>query len=397
MNLGLSARIHARHFTPPPRHLQYHVTNSVSRGAQVAILNPPSAHYNPFFTPFSMAEQNSRDAISSPKGKGKGKEASTAPPSDVQAAPDDGTVLRQQGDRDTPLNSSFASRLTASAASLSRMALTASSATETIRNGTTGAKVSPGTSSYSAQGSGSHRDIATYRSPRSVNTGTVVGFSSATSVSTASGQQYEDFMDAQAQAVLDGHSQPQRSAQVQESNSGTVLVSEYGQHMPLSSGIQSDCQEQEAKDGLGVVELLDSLESDDFDGNDDDLQTSISSEEELSLRRALFDDNHGRPASNWACLLDFQPYFLNGDDPAELLRHFGVADVQQARAMWMDSWKDVLTSYTDEVWGDLGSLARQAHQEIEEARGDGTEATAGPGEMQALQRLRQILAHVRGR
>ncbi|KAK1503186.1 uncharacterized protein CCOS01_17044 [Colletotrichum costaricense] len=344
-----------------------------------------------------MVEQNSRDAVSSPSDKGKGKEASTVPPSDVQTAPDDGTALHQQGDRNTPPNSSFASRLTASAASLSRSALTASSATETIRNGTTGAKVSPGTSSYSAQGSGSHRDTATYRSPSSANPGTATGFGSATGLSTAGGQQYEDFMDAQAQAVLDDPSQPQRSAEVQESNSGIVLVSEHTQHTPLSSGIKSDFQIQEANDGLGVVDLLNSLELDGFDVNDDDLQTHISPEEELSLKRALFDDAHGRTASNWTSLLDFQPHFLNGDDPSELLQHFGVADVQQARAMWMESWNDVLTSYTDEVWGDLGSLARQAHQEIEGARGDGTEATTGPDEMQALQRLRQILAHVRGR
>ncbi|KXH33869.1 hypothetical protein CNYM01_05119 [Colletotrichum nymphaeae SA-01] len=344
-----------------------------------------------------MVEQNSRDAASSPPGKGKGKEASTIPSSDVQTAPDDGPALHQQGDRDTPPNSSFASRLTASAASLSRTVLTASSATETIRNGTTGAKVSPRTSSYSAQGSGSHRDTATYRSSSSVNPGIATGFSSATGLSTAGGQQYEDFMDAQAQAVLDDSSQPQRSAEVQENNSGTVLVSEHSQHMPPSSGSKSDIQIQEAKDGLGVFDLLNSLESDGFDVNDDDLQAYISPEEELSLRRALFDDAHGRPASNWSSLLDFQPQFLSGDDPSELLQHFGVTDVQQARAMWMESWNHVLTSYTDEVWGDLGSLARQAHQEIEEARGDSTEATTGPGEMQALLRLRQILAHVRGR
>ncbi|KAK1725819.1 uncharacterized protein BDZ83DRAFT_751454 [Colletotrichum acutatum] len=344
-----------------------------------------------------MVEQNSRDAISSPQGKGKGKETSIAPPSDVQPAPGDGTALHQQGDRDAPLNSSFASRLTASAASLSRTALTASSATETIRSGTMGAKVSPGTSSDSAQGSGSHRDTAAYRSPSTMNPSTATGFSSATGLSTAGGQQYQDFMDAQAQAVLDDLSQPQRSAEAQESNSGTVLVSEYSQYMPLSAGTKSDFQKQEVKDGQGVVELLDSLELDDFDVNGDDLQTYISPEEELSLRRALFDEKHKEPAFNWASLLDFQPHFLNGDDPSELLQHFGVADVQQARAMWMESWNDVLTSYTDEVWGDLGSLARQAHQEIEEARGDGTETTTGHGEMQALQRLRQILAHVRGR
>ncbi|KXH62659.1 hypothetical protein CSAL01_01225 [Colletotrichum salicis] len=343
-----------------------------------------------------MVEQNNRDITPDPKGKGKGKEASAAPPSDAQTAPEDERALHQQSDRDAPPSSSFASRLAASAANLSRTALTPSSATENIRNGATRGKLSPGTTSTSARGSGSYSDTAMYRSSNSVNPGTAMGFSSATGTSTAGGQQYDDFMDAQAQAVFDGPSRPQSSAEVQESNSGTLLVSEYNQHIPSSSGIKSDFQQQEARDGQGVVELLNSLDPDDFDGIHDDLQTYISPKEELSLKRALFDDNHGRPTSNWTRLLDFEPHFLGGGGPTELLQHFGVADVQQARAMWMESWNDVLTSYTDEVWGDLGSLAREAHQEIEEAREHETGATTGPGEMQALQRLRQILAHVRG-
>ncbi|OHE91760.1 hypothetical protein CORC01_12934 [Colletotrichum orchidophilum] len=339
-----------------------------------------------------MDQQDDREATSRPKGKGK--EASTSPSSAIQTAPNNGRVQHQQGDGDAPSTSSFASRLTASAASLSRAALTARPATETILNEILRVKLSPGTSSSSAQGSGSHRDTATYRSPSSVNPGTLMTFNSSPGISIAGGQHYEDFMAARA--VCKDPSQLRRPAEDQGSNSGTVFISEPSEHNSLPSGTKSDCQEQEARDGLDVGELLNSLDSDGHDATDNDLQTFISPQEEASLRRALFDDSHGRPVANWARLLDFQPHFLEGDNITELVQHFGVDDVLQARAMWMESWNDVLTGYTDEVWGDFGSLAREAHQEIEEACEHGTAATTDPSGMQALQRLRQILAHVRG-
>ncbi|KAF4414087.1 hypothetical protein CFRS1_v008658 [Colletotrichum fructicola] len=101
-----------------------------------------------------------------------------------------------------------------------------------------------------------------------------------------------------------------------------------------------------------------------------------------------------RKSSSWTMLLDFQPNLLMGDNLAEIQHHFGDVDPEQAKELWMDSWRDVFTSYTDEVWGDLGSLVREAQKEVEKAREHGQ--GQGRTDMKALQRLRQILAHVRG-
>ncbi|KAK2001742.1 hypothetical protein LX36DRAFT_322627 [Colletotrichum falcatum] len=335
-----------------------------------------------------MNQRSSRDA--DPKFKGKDKEASAAVPAGVDSE-NNTRYLQEEGDaRSAP---SFASRLATSTASLSRAALGACPDTEAIRNGASAKAYAQAEASTSSDQGSIHRDrSATYRGGDSYDAGVGAAFSSSSSrhSTTAGEQQYEVFKGAQA--ALDVSVQLQIPDEARHGVAGSTSTS----HSSHSSIVQSDINKQEARDGQQVIDLLTVLDKlDDLEAIDNNLQSFVSWREEELLRKALFSGSGDGPTSNWTTLLDFQPDFLREDNVAELLQHFGVADPQQARAMWMDSWDDVLASYTDQVWGELSFLAREARKEIDDAREQGTPTTADPGGMQSLRRLRQILAHVR--
>ncbi|KAI0398405.1 hypothetical protein F5Y17DRAFT_1952 [Xylariaceae sp. FL0594] len=145
-------------------------------------------------------------------------------------------------------------------------------------------------------------------------------------------------------------------------------------------------------DGAEVVNLLttDALETD-FDE-----EFHMTSEEISTLQAALFREGSlGRIV--WDDTLDFVPGFVSDpttvDDYRELAEHLGVADVAEARNIWLRQWEGVLSSYTPEVWGDLSPLVKAARQELQ------TFSTSQAGTqhgLDAVRRLRQILAHVRG-
>ncbi|KAK1964559.1 hypothetical protein LY78DRAFT_704319 [Colletotrichum sublineola] len=334
-----------------------------------------------------MSENFSHDA--DPKSKGKDKEAPTAVPAAVDG---ESNTRYLQGDDDAQSEPSFANRLATSAASLSRAALEGRPDAMGIRSGTSAkayAQVEASTSSN--QGSVNRDQAAIYRVGDSHDPGVGSAFSSSRHSTTAGEQQYERFKGAEA--ALDISVQLQIPDEAQH-NLAVPASTSYNSH---SSRTQSDVNEQEARDGQQVIDLLTAPDDLDDLGAIDNLHSLVSLREEESLRKALFSGSGDGPASNWTNLLDFHPDFLYEGNVAELVQHFGVTDPQQARAMWMDSWDDVLTSYTDQVWGDLSSLAREAQQEINEAREQGTATAAvDRGGMQALRRLRQILAHVRG-
>jgi hypothetical protein len=65
----------------------------------------------------------------------------------------------------------------------------------------------------------------------------------------------------------------------------------------------------------------------------------------------------------------------------------------EAREHWREQWEGVLTRYTDEVWGGLLPLVKQAREEIEEMRNVGTVREKPT----ALRRLEAILGHLQKR
>ncbi|KAH6895098.1 hypothetical protein B0T10DRAFT_477052 [Thelonectria olida] len=166
-------------------------------------------------------------------------------------------------------------------------------------------------------------------------------------------------------------------------------------HHPSSS-----VTEQEKADGAAVVSLLDGP-SNELDavllGAHDDLENDDGLDPATvnKLRDALFNSSHLE--SRWDDMLNFTPAFLGrpGASAEDTLLHLGTSDPEEARRIWLHQWSDVLSSYTDQVWGDLGPLAEDARKEVEELTSN--EAIPDrPAQTKALDRLRQILAHVRG-
>jgi hypothetical protein len=155
--------------------------------------------------------------------------------------------------------------------------------------------------------------------------------------------------------------------------------------------------EQQAKDGADVVALLSS------DGDVDQVFEHVNqppSQNELAgLRKALFGEDPDQSSAPiaWDNILNFIPEYLQaqtitpGDD---LFMHLGTSDAGEACQTWVGQWSRVLTSYQDEVWGDLGALVDEARTEIR--RIEETKPGQKPPEPTALLRLRAILGHLRG-
>ncbi|KAI0526104.1 hypothetical protein F5B22DRAFT_268784 [Xylaria bambusicola] len=144
------------------------------------------------------------------------------------------------------------------------------------------------------------------------------------------------------------------------------------------------------RDGSEVVYLLDTP----LAVEDDDITPNMTDRERSALRRALFEERPSTGAG-WGDVLDFVPEFISdrGSDE-QLIQHLGVSNTDEARDIWFSQWGAVLSSYTDEVWGDLSPLVLEARQELQSAS-TSPEAVATSG-LTAVRRLHQILAHVRG-
>ncbi|KAF7945464.1 hypothetical protein EAE96_010234 [Botrytis aclada] len=71
---------------------------------------------------------------------------------------------------------------------------------------------------------------------------------------------------------------------------------------------------------------------------------------------------------------------------------------------WKSDWEGVLSGYTDEVWGGLLPLVREAREELEgeeeegdgRGEGEGKEKEKERGNLKALRRLGAVLGHLRG-
>ncbi|KAI1857047.1 hypothetical protein JX265_009280 [Neoarthrinium moseri] len=213
-------------------------------------------------------------------------------------------------------------------------------------------------------------------------------------VKSTHAQEHVKQQEAAFSNFLDGTSVSQ-SLGVQH---GLDLDERMGATAPQASRMLSH-DDYASTDGLEVVKLLDT-DYDEVVRPDPDVP--LSRDDATALRRALFGNSAassatgGRPA-DWDDLLNFVPEYV-GDEASlrgtsELWQHMGTSDVSEARRTWANQWGDVLSRYTDEVWGDLGMLVQEAQAEARKIQEGGREAT--PAEAKAILRLRQILAHVR--
>lgn len=186
---------------------------------------------------------------------------------------------------------------------------------------------------------------------------------------------FEEFVHGAHPSLVTDHNQPQR------------LASE-----PL---VGQSVAQQELSDGSAVLQLL--SHPDDIDElAEQQSDTEMSPATAARLRAALFESDSTRGLA-WDDLLNFTPDFLYpGQGPLEVSTgaepHLGIADISAARDIWLEQWSDVLSSYNDHVWGDLGPLAARAKDEIQQLSSTSSEEQGQ--QTKALDRLKQILLQV---
>ncbi|KAF4968209.1 hypothetical protein FZEAL_10418 [Fusarium zealandicum] len=208
--------------------------------------------------------------------------------------------------------------------------------------------------------------------------------------SGASAQAFNDFVGADS------------TLQVEDSSYYPHYQHQQGQNQTSSKG--AAVAQQEELDGAAVVSLLDGpsheldavlVGAEDPEAEDD----GLTPEAAAKLREALFPAISATSGPRWDDLLNLNPDFLTQPGAGaemEMQLHFGTVDAAQARSSWLQQWGNVLTGYTDHVWGDLEPLAAEARREVEQLKTRDPEVPGPPPETKALDRLRQILAHVRG-
>ncbi|KAJ9164942.1 hypothetical protein NKR19_g914 [Coniochaeta hoffmannii] len=306
--------------------------------------------------------------------KEKGKEKETASQDTTQGAGEDG--------------SSMLSRITTSTVGLvnSMVSGTPSSsvlASAVSEKGSTSALAPGGSRTHHAEGSTQFRP--------DISGGPAKPFRASQAQSHVAAEEaaFSDFLDSTP--VF----QPSGASQMDDATWHLTSVKETGSDLSeLGTITYSSVAEQEQHDGEAVVSLL--LDSNEHlpDSLEDDL---LSPEQRESLRKALFgqSSNSARENVDWNHVLNFIPDYLRGQEPnMDSYLDTGLADPAEAWDSWVGQWKEVLTRYQDEVWGDLESLVKEARQEVEQlAQAQKDELSP---ETPALRRLRAILGHLRG-
>lgn len=304
------------------------------------------------------------------KGKGKGK----APVRQMPTAPDETREARTDNGAPTG-GESIAPRLLKSTTALAHDLVMGPAAYADIGHQLPGGKAGPSNGTPALSGSTARSPI-----PQPVNRALDTPFKSA-HVDDHIAQQ-----EAAFSGFMNGTSVPELSPVFAAHPTST---SESWQRTP-ETGREPHVSQYAQSDGLDVVRLL--------DGGYDEVarpepEMPLTTDEATALRKALFPDGDPRGEGHlnidWDHALNFIPR-----DSGRLQEHLGVSDDTEARSLWLGQWQNVLSSYTAEVWGDLGSLVEEAQKEMEQeaARPQGT----APSEMKAIGRLRQVLAHIRG-
>lgn len=119
------------------------------------------------------------------------------------------------------------------------------------------------------------------------------------------------------------------------------------------------------------------------------------STEQLSQLRAMTKDLFPPPEPHKTTPLDHPLNILPSLEGTTIdggVQHLDmIGEPSAARHAWTEQWGNVLTRYTDEVWGDLLPLVKEARREVEDIENDPT-TTEQP---KALRRLGAILGHLR--
>ncbi|KAL1866980.1 hypothetical protein VTK73DRAFT_4419 [Phialemonium thermophilum] len=331
----------------------------------------------------------------SARGKGKGKEKEAPPP-----PPGEGTSANRQG------TVPFLDRIAHSASSLTDALLGGPPSTQTLSQTLSDGK---GQASSTISGwdgkEGAAAGAARLRTAPSAQHALSFRSNQTRDHVAAEEAAFARFLDDDESSIL-------QSADV--STAYDPMGSRFPRTGEESLGDSSDepyafrtVAEQEEHDGAAVVEILSGGGS--ILPDDEAVEGQLAPRERENLRRALFgEDARSRPSLDiWDDVLNFIPHYLrNGNegrsgttsavagDTVRSVEHLGLHDPDEAWQAWVGQWSEVLSSYTDEVWGDLSSLVEQARQEVEQLERVRPDET--PPQTKALLRLRAILGHLRG-
>lgn len=147
-------------------------------------------------------------------------------------------------------------------------------------------------------------------------------------------------------------------------------------------------EEQEARDGQEVLNLLSDPrsqideETDVYNGQKEEepilwQMTDLQRAQWHERLRTDFPDTGGRTAPT----VDHSMYLIPSYET------ISEDEIQQ----WLDQWRDVFTRYTDEVWGNLLPIVKEARVEVEKIQ----EQPLSSERPRALRRLGMILGHLR--
>lgn len=226
------------------------------------------------------------------------------------------------------------------------------------------------------------------------------GFRSAQADAHAAAEEaaFSDFLDSTPAFVATEPAGLEQAWQRAGGGGSSVAPGTNGAPGPASA---YSVAEQQAQDGVEVVRLLSQVTEEEAPRFEEDY--TISEEDLKSLRRALFEEGASDQvsATDWNNVLNFVPDFLRGESYSPVTgpsgdshMNLGVTEAAEAGQIWLEQWNRVLTGYTDEVWGDLGSLVQEARTEVARMRDTKDEQ---PGSAPAVRQLRTILTRVRAR
>ncbi|KAG6010193.1 hypothetical protein E4U21_007670 [Claviceps maximensis] len=172
--------------------------------------------------------------------------------------------------------------------------------------------------------------------------------------------------------------------------SGTGELVHLGQMMTQPPK-PAELSQQSDTDGIDVVRLLSQPER--REPSPPLEHCDLTPVEAARLQVELFGSETGSPS--WDQLLNFNAEFLVNPErfTTECEAFMGTSNVEEARSVWLHQWNGVLSSYTNEVWGHLGPLMMAAKSEIAKIDHDKVDSRC---RVQALERLRLVLAHLRG-
>ncbi len=287
-----------------------------------------------------------------------------------------------------PSNSeSLFSRITASATGLTRSTFSVPPVNELSSQAATALAGSVKGQSLSSNINGSSAWAESSKAAQQANQGQSSGSGSA-GLRTGHHEQHVQQSENEFSSFLDGIDSFTPSENVAFSSDRELEDAWHrSQVAPRGSTVpERSVSQQESRDGDEVLAILSAPRElkQDFEPpqHDQEYDWGLSKEQLIQLR-AMTKEIFLLPEPHVGVAAD-HPLNLNPNLEGE---------PDEAREHWREQWESVLTRYTDEVWGGLLPLVKQAQEEIE-GMGEGETAKEKPA---ALMRLEAILGHLQQR